>query len=337
MEMTTATVMTGAVYQEAIWSQLFLGSRLPPQNGYHNEVFMEIVRTFPILYDRFSKDFKDKHKKNNAWNQVAEATQIPVEECIKKYKNIRTNYVRHMKKRKPSGSGRTSEDSVNSSCNFQWLDTFIEHRKTFTNLSDTESTQSSCEITQESVSTASSHDLDEDEDSDNNNDIESATNISVSPETVLPSVGDAQGNSKRSTNEENAESKRPWAKGSKKAKKSDIDNAFLKTINSFEKSISSHVHNANEKSREDEDYLFCKSIAAQIKRLPAEKKGIAKVQILQMLQSFEFGASSTPASVPLYQVPLSAVNVPLSPRNIPFSQEDYGQHSQNFLQHYQKL
>ena len=105
-----------------------------------NEVFMEIVRTFPILYDRFSKDFKDKHKKNNGWNQVAKATQIPVEECIKTYKNIRTNYVRHMKKRKPSGSGRTSEDNVNSLCNFQWLDTFIEHRKTFTNLSDTEST-----------------------------------------------------------------------------------------------------------------------------------------------------------------------------------------------------
>ena len=74
--------------------------------------------------------------------------------------------------------------------------------------------------------------------------------------------------------------------------------------------------------------------------LPAGKKGIAKVQILQMLQSFEFGASSTgstPASVPLYQVPLSAVNVPLSPCNIPFSQEDYGQHSQNFFQHHQKL
>ena len=66
---------------------------------------------------------------------------------------------------------------------------------------------------------------------------------------------------------------KPWAKGSKKAKKSDIDNAFLKTINSFEKSINSHVQNVNEKSREDEDYLFCKSMAAQIRRLPAGKKG----------------------------------------------------------------
>ena len=64
MEMSTATVMAGTIYQKPICSHLFLGSRLPlfaknKMAAITNEVFMEIVRTFPILYDRFPKDFKE--------------------------------------------------------------------------------------------------------------------------------------------------------------------------------------------------------------------------------------------------------------------------------------
>ena len=51
-----------------------------------NKPFMEIVRQYPVLYHRFSKDFKDKCKKDNAWSKIAEATGLS-EECTKKYKN----------------------------------------------------------------------------------------------------------------------------------------------------------------------------------------------------------------------------------------------------------
>jgi hypothetical protein len=82
----------------------------------------------------FQKSLKINTKKNNAWNEVAEAAKMPVEDCIKRYKNIRTNYVRNCKKMKPSGSGRTSNGGDNPYHSFRWLDTFIEHRPTATNV-----------------------------------------------------------------------------------------------------------------------------------------------------------------------------------------------------------
>jgi hypothetical protein len=58
--------------------------------------------------------------------------------------------------------------------------------------------------------------------------------------------------------------------------KSDVDNAFLKTINTFEKSFSSHVNKLSDKSGEDEG-LFCKSLVAQIRRLLPERKAFSKM------------------------------------------------------------
>ena len=36
-----------------------------------DERLSDSVRKYPILYDKSLKDFKDKHKKNNAWSKVA--------------------------------------------------------------------------------------------------------------------------------------------------------------------------------------------------------------------------------------------------------------------------
>ena len=32
---------------------------------------MEEIQKYPVLYDKFSKDFKGKYKKQNAWISVA--------------------------------------------------------------------------------------------------------------------------------------------------------------------------------------------------------------------------------------------------------------------------
>ena len=36
-----------------------------------HEKLAESVRKFPVLYDKSSNDFKDKHKKERAWGDVA--------------------------------------------------------------------------------------------------------------------------------------------------------------------------------------------------------------------------------------------------------------------------
>ena len=46
-------------------------------NGIVDEKLAESVRKFPILYDKSSKDFKDKHKKERAWDDVASEVGFP--------------------------------------------------------------------------------------------------------------------------------------------------------------------------------------------------------------------------------------------------------------------
>ena len=43
-----------------------------------HEKLAESVRTFSVLYDKSSNDFKDKHKKERAWGDMAK------EVCFKK-------------------------------------------------------------------------------------------------------------------------------------------------------------------------------------------------------------------------------------------------------------
>lgn len=73
------------------------------------ENFMAAVREFRCLYDKGIKDFKDLTKKENAWKEVSQRTNMTVTEAQNKYKNIRTSFGRYVKSLKPaSGSGRDS-------------------------------------------------------------------------------------------------------------------------------------------------------------------------------------------------------------------------------------
>ena len=42
-----------------------------------DETLAESVRKLPVLYDKSAKDFKDKHKKERAWDDVAKEVGFP--------------------------------------------------------------------------------------------------------------------------------------------------------------------------------------------------------------------------------------------------------------------
>lgn len=42
-----------------------------------DEILAESVRKLPVLYDKSAKDFKDKHKKERAWDDVAKEVGFP--------------------------------------------------------------------------------------------------------------------------------------------------------------------------------------------------------------------------------------------------------------------
>ena len=52
---------------------------------------MEECQKYECIYNRYVKDFKDKHKMSNAWKAVAEKFHITVDEIIMKFRNTRTS------------------------------------------------------------------------------------------------------------------------------------------------------------------------------------------------------------------------------------------------------
>ena len=70
--------------------------------------FLDMTQDYPSIYNRSSKDFKGKFKKENCWKAVAERVIEPVDVIKKRYENIRTQFGKYLKKRKgTSGAGAT--------------------------------------------------------------------------------------------------------------------------------------------------------------------------------------------------------------------------------------
>ena len=95
--------------------------------------FMKEIRKDDCLFNRFSKEFKDKFKKINAWSKVGEVFSISPAAAEKKFRDVRTAYGRYLRRRKsvPSGSGRNAVPIPREFVNLEWLSVHIEHREPF--------------------------------------------------------------------------------------------------------------------------------------------------------------------------------------------------------------
>ena len=91
------------------------------------EQFMEEIRKYDCLFNRFSKEFKDKLKKINAWSKVGEVFSISPAAAEKKFRNVRTAYGCYLKRRKsvPCGSGRDAVPIPREFVHLEWLSVHI--------------------------------------------------------------------------------------------------------------------------------------------------------------------------------------------------------------------
>ena len=60
--------------------------------------FMEDLQQYECLYNKFSREFKDKYKKMNCWAALGEKHKIGPQEAEVVFKNIRTAYRRFLKR-----------------------------------------------------------------------------------------------------------------------------------------------------------------------------------------------------------------------------------------------
>ncbi|XP_047144723.1 uncharacterized protein LOC124818211 [Hydra vulgaris] len=78
--------------------------------------FMNEVQKFPVLYDKFNKDFKDKWKKKNAWEEVGRFSNLSPNQAEEKYKSIRSSYGRcdYRKQLYTCVQGESSESTIHA-------------------------------------------------------------------------------------------------------------------------------------------------------------------------------------------------------------------------------
>ena len=198
------------------------------------------------------------------------------EEVEKRYKSIRTSYGRYLKKRTlPTGTGTKDVPHVPEFQNLDWLNVYIEHRDTTSNVTKS--------VTLDPTSGSNQQPSDE--------------SIVVVSDQELASYSDPRAQSPDNTSDSTDTSvcvkeekvklgeKRPWSKYSRNNK---LDEALIKTIGSISQILDNDAKKCKEDTICDEEELFCKSLVPQLKRLPSRLKQQSKIQIQQLLFNYEF-------------------------------------------------
>lgn len=98
------------------------------------EELIALVQKYAHLYDARRPDYKDVVKKDNSWSEIAVLLGEPAKECQQRWKLLRDNYTRELRKmKKKSGSARTSQPKWLFFEQMSFLNDFVRPRKAFEN------------------------------------------------------------------------------------------------------------------------------------------------------------------------------------------------------------
>ena len=101
-----------------------------------NETLMNCIRNYKVIYDKSSKGYKLPQQKKNAWKEISTNLGISVEEAQTRYKSIRTNFSKYVKRIKctRSGSGRSDLPELKEDYeHLRWIITHIKQRESVSN------------------------------------------------------------------------------------------------------------------------------------------------------------------------------------------------------------
>eukprot|EP00112_Aurelia_sp_Birch-Aquarium-sp1_P015509 Seg3441.6 transcript_id=Seg3441.6/GoldUCD/mRNA.D3Y31 product="hypothetical protein" protein_id=Seg3441.6/GoldUCD/D3Y31 len=280
-----------------------------------SEEFMEEIQKFDCLYNKYSKDFRDKNKKTNSWAKVAEKFSITPTEAEKRFKNIRTAYGRFLKKSKnvPSGSGRDAVPVPREFENLGWLATYIDHRPTSTNMKQPKQQDLSHDSEDDKLATINLNDI-EGDDGDGSDvyqldEMESGNLVpedqqgSIQPNDAPTSEAGKQCKNptpgrikskkvpRRASSSGSDSSSKPWSKASNSSmERAELDKALVQSANT----IASYLSDSKKRKgnpydeTDDEATNFCLSLVPRLKRMPPMKKAQLRMQIEQLFFQAEF-------------------------------------------------
>ena len=280
--------------------------------------FMEIIREFPTIYDKRTNGFRDKRKKANCWQRIAELLETTTEEVERRYKTIRTAFSRYLSKQKlKSGSGVSDIPNIDQRFeNLGWLTIHMTSRQGTSNLNVSLSPPN---ITKDSVSnivTLGAEDPDLVEElSDRENDQYEETNITLDISVDDNFQGEATeqicdvAEEIRDT-ENGTHQKQPikrqkrdgsgtsWvgAKINNKMQLKKTDEQIKEAMSKLDKSLKCLEQSQKDKPNveNNEDYFYCLSLAPRLRRLDGKKKALIRNLIEKAFMEVEYGGFSNP-------------------------------------------
>ena len=214
----------------------------------NNEILMNLIQNYRVIYNKTCREYRDVRKKKNVWKEVADKLGIEVDEAVRRYNSIRTNfskYLKRQKKGKVSGTGKKDIPKIKEEYEYlRWLTVHIKHRNTTTN------------YVRRNLLTEGVSDPEVDDDLCNADDQADNDEHNIADDETDPVIDDT----KSASDEEDGEvparcksetkPKQPWAKVNKPPSSAELDKQFLHTMSNINKAISSE-------KTEDEDKLFC--------------------------------------------------------------------------------
>ncbi|KAJ8924719.1 hypothetical protein NQ315_000871 [Exocentrus adspersus] len=95
-------------------------------------LLIKLVQNFPHIYDHRHKNFKNNELKDSTWKRIAATLKVPVEDCLRVWKNLRDRFTREQRviKTHPHDNSNVSKWEFYDCMTF--LSPFIKRRRTIT-------------------------------------------------------------------------------------------------------------------------------------------------------------------------------------------------------------
>ena len=248
--------------------------------------FLEEVRKYECLYNKFNKDFKNKFKKYNCWVEISEKCGMSAEDCEKKFRNLRSSCGRMLRKRKfvPSGSGReaVSDEGVQLDWFSNTIDYENENIENEVVLDQVKSDEDDdCHAGGESCDVA----ISEPEVDNDGNGRKSAESTVRNSKQTIPAVKN------KLSSADSLLKRRPWPPKKNKTSKLEIDVAFLESAKSSSDATQAiRKRKADTASEDDSDTLYCRSLVPRMRRLSQHGKAFVRYHVEQTFYQAEFGS-----------------------------------------------
>ena len=277
-----------------------------------NGVFMAEIQKHECLYNKFSREYRNKELRNDCWQKVAEKFDLTPMAAEKKFRNIRTAYGRWLRKRR-SNPPKNGQDFIPFAFeNCEWLGMHIIHRdSTLSNDTtcikaiDSGSDDDGSPVTMSNIeflNFADYNDYISPSSHHSNNNVSSQHEATTVVETIphdhreiqTTQSNEAVNNTTTNYSESNG------GESNKKITSYDKGNAIENETSSNslrrapnERQLNNSVmvpHGIKRRysEYEDEDELYCRSLVPRLKRLTPQAKAYVRIQLEQLLYHAEY-------------------------------------------------